>query len=369
ALAVWRGREVCASPARAFLLCTVLWTLAVYTFFRVDTPFNYYASRYFLPVLVPATLLLLGSVLGHFRPPRGGLALLALVAAWTAWRGYQLGWTDRFTQPLAVGAWSSRAQYAAQGWPSVAHLDIVSMVLATSVVGLPVVLALAVWRGREVCASPARAFLLCTVLWTLAVYTFFRVDTPVNYYASRYFLPVLVPATLLLLGSLLGHVPPPRGGTVLLALVALGFNLTFDLGLLRYPSETEKMGFVEEVARRAEGKRVLFVRAGEPIHRLLAVLLPSLRGIEVVRVAHLRGQPETTLIERYAAALGLADAAVLSTVSPPAGRAYTELSLVERRFVQQGIVYPTDHLEGRRSYYVYELVFARDEGGTAVPPP
>jgi hypothetical protein len=305
-----------------------------------------------------------GRLLPRVVPPA-----LALVAAWTAWRGYQLGWTDRFTPPL-VGAWSARAHYAGQGWPSVAHLDLVSMVLATSLVGLPVVLALAAWRGREVCASPARALLLCTVLWTLAVYTFFRVDTPVNYYASRYFLPVLVPATLLLLGSLLGHFRPPRGGLALLALVALAFNLTFDRGLLLYPSETEKMAFVEEVARRAEGKRVLFVRAGEPIHRLLAVLLPSLSGIEVVRVAHLRGRPETAVIERYAAALGLAAAAVLTTVAPPAGRAYAELSLVDRRFVRQGIVYPTDHFEGRRTCYLYELVFARDdEGGPAVPPP
>lgn len=137
---------------------------------------------------------------------------LVLVAVWTAWRGYQLGWTDRFTQQPPGGAWSYRLQYAGQGWPSVAHLDIVSMVLATSLVGLPTVLMLAVLRGREVSASPVRAFLLITVLWTLAVYTFFRVDTPFNYYASRYFLPVLVPATMLLLGSLLGHFQPPRAG-------------------------------------------------------------------------------------------------------------------------------------------------------------
>jgi hypothetical protein len=249
---------------------------------------------------------------------------LVLVAVWTAWRGYQLGWTDRFTQQPPGGAWSYRLQYAGQGWPSVAHLDIVSMVLATSLVGLPTVLMLAVLRGREVSASPARAFLLSTVLWTLAVYTFFRVDTPFNYYASRYFLPVLVPATMLLLGSLLRHFRPPRlAGPP--RLVGLGFNLYFDRGLCRYPSETQRLRFVEQVARRVGGNRVLFARAGDATHRLLAVLLQSLHGISVVRVAHLRGLPETSVIERYAAELGLTDAAVLSTLAPPAGRAFTVL--------------------------------------------
>jgi hypothetical protein len=292
---------------------------------------------------------------------------LVLVAAWTAWRGYQLGWTDHFTRQPTGGAWSHRLQYAGQGWPSVAHLDIVSMVLGTSLVGLPVVLALAVLRGREVVASPARAFLLSSVLWTLAVYTFFRVDTPFNYYASRYFLPVLVPATMLLLGGLLGRFRPPPLRLAVLAAAALAFNLHFDRGLHRFPTESERLRFVEEVARRVGGNRVLFVRAGEPTHRLLAVLLPSLRGIPVVRVAHLRGRPETAVIERYAAALGLADAAVLSTQAPPEGRAFTALPLVERRFAQQGIAYPTDHLEGLRTYYLYDLVFRGGEDGGAPP--
>ena len=294
---------------------------------------------------------------------------LALVAVWTAWRGYQLGWTNRFTQQIPDGAWSYRSQYAGQGWPALAHLDIVSMVMATSLVGLPTVLMLAVFRGREASASPARAFLLSAVLWTLAVYTFFRVDTPFNYYASRYFLPVLVPATMLLLGSLLGHFRPPRGWLALVGLVALAFNLYFDRGLYRYPSESEKLRFVEDVARRVGGNRVFFVRAGEPTFRLLVVLLQNLHGISVVRVAHLRGQTETTLIERYAAELSLSDAAVLSTVAPAEGRAFAVLQLVERRFAQRGVVYPTDHYERLRSYYFYDLVFAGDDGGRPAPPP
>ena len=294
---------------------------------------------------------------------------LALIAAWTAVRGYQLGWTDRFAQEPGGGAWSFRAHYVGQGWSSVAHLDIVSMVMATSLVGLPTVIGLAVFRGREMLGSPTRTFLLAAVLWTLAIYTFFRVDTPFNYYASRYFLPVLVPSTLLLLGDLLGRFRPSRGVLALLGAVGLGFNLYFDRGLYRYPSESEKLRFVQEVADRVGQGRVLFVRADLPIFRLLAVPLQSLRGISVIRIAHLRGRPETTLIERYAARLGLTDAAVLSTFTPANDHAFALLSMVDRDFSERRIVYPTSHFERLRSYHLYELVFAGDRGGEGASAP
>lgn len=293
---------------------------------------------------------------------------LALMAVWTAWRGYQLGWTDRFLLDESRGAWGYRNEYAGQGWSSLAHLDIVSMVMACSLVGLPAVLGLAVLRGREVAASPRRAFLLGAVLWTLAVYTFFRLDTPFNYYASRYFLPVLVPATLLLLGALLGQFQPRPGTLAVLALVGLSFNLYFDWGLYRLPSESEKLEFVEKVATRVGDNRVLFVRADEPTHRLLAVLLQSLHGISVVRVAHLRGAPEMTLIERYAAELGLPDAAVLSTFSPAPEHPFAVLTMVDRRLPERRIVYPTQYSERVRRYYFYDLVFAGNRSGGAPQP-
>jgi hypothetical protein len=293
---------------------------------------------------------------------------LVVMAAWTAWRGYQLGWTDRFRLQASEGVWSFRSEYAGQGWSSLAHLDLVSMVMACSLVGLPTVLGLAVLRGREVGASPKRAFLLGAVLWTVAVYTFFRVDTPVNYYASRYFVPVLVPTTLLLLGALLGHFQPRPGTLAVLALVGLSFNLYFDWGLHRLPSESEKLEFVEEVATRVGDNRVLFVRANVRTHRLLALLLQSRHGISVVRVANLRGASETPLIERYAADLGLPDAAVLSTFIPAPEHPFAVLTMVDGGLPERRIVYPTQYAEKVRRYYLYDLVFAGNRSAGAPDP-
>jgi hypothetical protein len=235
------------------------------------------------------------------------------------------------------------------------------MVLATSLVALPAVLFLAVFRGREVCASRTRAFLLASVVWTLAVYTFFRVDTPFNYYASRYYAPVLVPSALLLLGTLLGHFPRARGALALLALLGIAFNLYFDRLFLRYPSESEKLRFVQEVAERVGGDRVLFVRGEARLHQLLALTLGSLHGIPVVRVAHLRGESPLPLIERYAARLGLGGAAVLSAVPPEDGRPSEVMEVVERRLPQR-VQYPTEYFERPLRYYLYDVVTGTSSG-------
>jgi hypothetical protein len=230
------------------------------------------------------------------------------------------------------------------------------------------VLGFAALRGRELAASPKCTFLLSAVLWTVAVYTFFRVDTPVNYYASRYFVPVLVPTTLLLLGALLGHFQTRPGTLAVVALVGLSFNLYFDRALYRVPSENEKLEFVEEVATRVGDDRVLFVRADERTYRLLALLLRSLHGISVVRVANLHGAAETPLVERYAAELRLPDAAVLSTYVPAPKQPFSVLTLVDRGLPERSIVYPTEPSERVRRYYLYDLVFAGSRSAGAPEP-
>ena len=133
---------------------------------------------------------------------------------------------------------------------ALAHANIVNMLMATSVVGLGLVLALALWRGDGVCSSPRGAFLLAAVLLPLGIYTFLRFDTPVNYYASRYFLPVFVPATMLLYGELLAAFRVRRAWILGLALVGLGFNLPFDRALYLCPGYPDEMRFVEDVAAR-----------------------------------------------------------------------------------------------------------------------
>lgn len=291
--------------------------------------------------------------------PRAMPVLIALVAAWTAWRGYQLGWTDRFAAPALAGtAWSYRTRYADGGWASLAHLNIVSMTMATSVVGLPLVLALAWRRGRDLVSSPMRALLLAAVLLTVAVYTFGRFDTPFNYYASRYFAPVLLPSTMLLLGLLPRDLGPGRIAVLLGLAAGLAFNLPYDVAMARSPAAHGPLRFVRDVAEGVEPGRVLFVPEGPFAFQTLAVPLASLRGTLVVRVARSGGVPARCLVERYVEELGLRKAAILSRVRPSSG-SYREVRLTERDLVGR-ILYPTEAVAHQRRYFLFPYRPATD---------
>jgi len=83
------------------------------------------------------------------------------------------------------------------------------------------------------------------------VYTFFRVDHADQLLCLRYYIPVFVPSVMLLLG--MGLRTMPGLAASVLALVGLGFNLTYDAALCRQPGPNEQIRFLEDVARGAEG--------------------------------------------------------------------------------------------------------------------
>jgi hypothetical protein len=285
--------------------------------------------------------------------------ILALIVG-TVYRGYQIGWTDSLLREAPLrGAWGARAGYAAQGWSSLAHLNVVSMTMATSLVGLPLVLYVALRRVGRVCATGFTCFLLAAALLSLGIYTVVRFDTPFNYYGSRYFIPVLVPSVMLLVGLLGGRLLRRPVWIVLLG-AALAFNVRFDVALLN-PIDGGRFAFVEEVARHVGDGRVLFVlnrKRDSPLRReMLALPLYHLHGISLVNVVDRPEMPAHRLIERYGAELRLRAAAVLSGRPPGDGRVCAAVDLRERR-LRSGIFYPREAAPERvRHYFVYEETF------------
>ena len=292
--------------------------------------------------------------------PRALRLLLLMMAGWTAYRGYQLGWTDRFVHdPLNLAAWTLRSQYAGTGWKALLHLDVVSMALATGVIGLPALLVQAVWRPRRLCGSGREGFLLAAALWSLCVYTFFRVDTPVNYYASRYYIPVFVPSVMLLLG--VGLATMPRLAASVLALAGIAFNLTYDAALYRQPGSNEQTRFLEDVVRGAEGARVLFVRNDLRTLQLLAVPFLAEHRLPVVNVASPDEGSARQAMKDYSAQLKVREAAVLST-RPPSDGPYKVLRLDECRMTRDAasaslVFYPRRWECVAQDYYLRSVTF------------
>jgi hypothetical protein len=289
-------------------------------------------------------------------------ALIVAVAFATVYRGYQIGWTDSLLReaPMA-GAWAARAGYAARGWSSLAHLNFVSMVMATSLVGLPVVLYLTLRRGGRACATTLPCFLLAALLLSLGIYTLVRFDTPLNYYGSRYFIPVFVPSTMLLFGLLGDRFLRARPVWILLLLAGLAFNLRFDVVLLLNPIDNGRLAFVQAVARRVGDGRVLFVlnrKRDNPLRReLLALPLYHLHEISLINVVDRPDAPARRLMERYAAQLHIRTAAVLSGRPPEDEREYQTVRLSGRR-LRSGILYPRETVPERvRLYFIYEEAF------------
>ncbi len=285
--------------------------------------------------------------------PEATVASLVLMAVGTAWSGYRLGWTDLFLHsPTNVGAWARRSEYANGGFSSLVHLNIVSIVMATALVGLPIVVFLAVRRGRFLVAARFRAFLLVAVLLSLGIYTFLRGDVPFNYYASRYFLPVLVPSVMLLLAVLPRRLQPTPALAAIAVVAGLVFNLRYDVALLRERGSAHSpFRFLLELSRSLPPERVLFVHGGPFAHPTVAIPLGSLGRHPVIRVVSANGVPARDLLRRYCRELGLDHAFWLGPEPPKDGRPAKELRFVERES-PEGILYPTALVVQEKPYYL-----------------
>jgi hypothetical protein len=290
-------------------------------------------------------------------------AVLLVIAAWILYRGYQLGWTDYFAEEVsAKGAWRWRKDYSGGGWPSLLHLNIVQMSMATSMIGLPVVLWLAFWKGDRLCATLRRSFLLAAVLLPLAIYTFVRVDTSFNYYPSRYFIPVLVPAVMLLFGELVGAFRFRAAVLAGLVVAGLAFNVRHGSVLYRSPVRQDELRFVQEVGNRVGKHRVLFIRNDERNDReallMLALPLAARWNTAVINVVGTAEMSADRLIRKYARQLQLRDAGVLTRRPPGDGNGFESVVLM-RRQLQPSILYPTETREWRRQYFLHNVVFRR----------
>lgn len=124
--------------------------------------------------------------------------LALLVFIFQAWL---LGWTDYLVPEHhdIYSSWSARVTYANRGVDSLWHLSIVNVAWASAILGLVGFVSFPFLRVRESYLIPLWWF----TAGHLVVFTFIRPDIPNNFYASRYFLPVLVPCLLIFGGVLI----------------------------------------------------------------------------------------------------------------------------------------------------------------------
>lgn len=160
---------------------------------------------YFLERMTPNFFVIIKRTLewalGHFKYLAGTILICLVVV--TLVKAYLLGWTQYYIPEAhnEFSSWSARSAYVDRGIKSLLHLSLLNIFLASGGLGLIAFFIIPFHK---------RLYLRSKLLWTftsvfLVIFGVYRIDIPNNYYASRYFLPILAPCLLFLFAIILKH--------------------------------------------------------------------------------------------------------------------------------------------------------------------
>lgn len=185
-------------------------------------------------------------------------------------QSYLIGWTDfyRPAEHSTLNSWSARVAYVNRGFFSLQHLSILNMVYATAGLGfLAFILA-----PRHLARSRPQRLLWVFALYFVFIYGLYRVDIPNNYYGSRYFLPVLVPALMAIAGFWLLRQRSAVYYYLILPVLALAFYFNgASIGAGFFSGDKAVRAFLAE--QIGPGYRVLFLGGDWLKYHLYPVLL------------------------------------------------------------------------------------------------
>lgn len=137
-------------------------------------------------------------IYGNFRII--SLCILGVCVCCSLYYAYCLCYTDKYAVSYdALNTWSMRSEYVNSGIRAISHLNIINIGRATGIVGIITALFFLVKKDEKNEIIKCLYFL---ELYGLFVYTVIRIDVPFNYYASRYFIPFVIPLISLILESL-----------------------------------------------------------------------------------------------------------------------------------------------------------------------
>ncbi len=129
------------------------------------------------------------------------IAMLIVIIIRTIYFGYSLGFTENFAIPEGydAGSWNLRSRYVNTGFTALSYLNIVNIARATGIIGF-IIFMLAIFIKIDTKTEIAK-YLYLMGLYGIFYWTVLQVDTPFNYYASRYFVPFVIPVISLFLAS------------------------------------------------------------------------------------------------------------------------------------------------------------------------
>lgn len=130
--------------------------------------------------------------------------ILIIIIFRTIYFGYCLGYTDKFAIPVGydAGSWNLRSRYINTGVSALSYLNITNIGRATGIIGLVIFLIVPLAKKDNETSLVSKCLYIMG-LYGMLFWTAMQVDTPFNYYASRYFVPFLLPMITIYLSSVI----------------------------------------------------------------------------------------------------------------------------------------------------------------------
>lgn len=188
--------------------------------------------------------------------------------------GYRLGFTNTY-EPVG-GTWHLRTTYVGKGWEAIRHLNIVNILMCTGIVSVPVLFGYSAFRKEKQDIIENCLYLIS--LYAILIYTFIQVDTPNNYYASRYFAMIIIPVIALLMG----RITLKRQMVIALMIGIIGFNSFFDFFFIGRGSFQGQYTLMNDVLKEIPEDAIVLVREEDKsLNQLLVNNLRELNGNKV----------------------------------------------------------------------------------------
>ncbi len=150
------------------------------------------------------------------------LIVWGIVIVCTIYNAYCIGYTQKFAIPEGydAGSWNLRVRYVGTGAQAISYLNIINIARATGGVGLIIVFLIPFLQKN---LSDRAKIFYYLMIYAIVVFTVLQVDTPFNYYASRYFVPFLVPLMIIVIVSSISS----RNWALYVLIVTILFNKNY----------------------------------------------------------------------------------------------------------------------------------------------
>ncbi len=170
-------------------------------------------------------------------------------------KGFLLGFTDYYE--VGKGGWINRVNYLHKGFYSLRFLNFTNIIVETSYIVVPYIFYCIFKKQKEYKTE----FLTFgyIFLYSIAVYTILKMDTPFLYYAARYLFCLIVPISVILFCCVVKNKKVMIATAVICIVTAMPFNI-FQL------KETQEKGAFNVLAdclNNIEDDSVILMDSGE----------------------------------------------------------------------------------------------------------